>query len=141
MQEALGSSQLQRTMGMNGQLPETAMQQQQQRQQQRTQLLPSYSGIPTVDELATLSPHDFDHVSRLAEEMMKKLSPEDTEKINFNLSDMTPEKRLYLAQKNLEPMTYFFRSQALNQIRRFRLARLQTSNSSDDKIGYASDLP
>ncbi|KAJ5551347.1 UAA transporter [Penicillium sp. DV-2018c] len=124
-------------MGMNGQNQQVAMQQQQrqqqqsqamlqqqQQQQQRGQQRPG-NGIPMVDELSTLSAQDLDHVSRLANEMLNKTSPEDMEKIKMNLSNMTPEQRQYLARKNLEPMTYFFRSQALNQIRRHRRARLE----------------
>ncbi|CAG8104100.1 unnamed protein product [Penicillium olsonii] len=123
-------------MGMNGQNQQAAMQrqqqqqsqamlqQQQQPQQQRNQQRPG-SGVPLPDDLNTLSAQDLDQVTRLANEMLHKTSPEDMEKIKMNLSNMTPEQRQYLSRKNLEPMTYFFRSQALNQIRRHRRARLE----------------
>ena len=130
------SGQPQMAMGMNGQNPQAVMQQrqqqsqailqqqQQQPQQQRTQQRPG-NGVPLPDDLNTLSAQDLDHVSRLANEMLNKTSAEDMEKIKMNLSNMTPEQRQYLQRKNLEPMTYFFRSQALNQIRRHRRARLE----------------
>ncbi|KAJ5430330.1 UAA transporter [Penicillium cf. griseofulvum] len=136
MQASPVSGQQQMAMGMNGQNQQAAMQQrqqqqsqamlqqQQQQQQQRPQQRPG-NGIPMVDDLSTLSAQDLDHVSRLANEMLNKTSPEDMEKIRLNLSNMTPEQRQYLARQNLEPMTYFFRSQALNQIRRHRRARLE----------------
>ncbi|KAJ6150201.1 hypothetical protein N7471_001400 [Penicillium samsonianum] len=88
------------------------------------------NGIPMVDDLSTLSAQDLDHVSRLANEMLNKANPEDIKTIQLNLSNMTPEQRDYLARKNLEPMTYFFRSQALNQIRRHRRARLERGKLS-----------
>lgn len=141
MQASPVSGQQQMAMGMNGQNQQAAMQQRQQQQsqamlqqqqqqqqhqqqQQRSQQRPG-NGIPMVDDLSTLSAQDLDHVSRLANEMLNKTNPEDMEKIKLNLSNMTPEQRQYLARKNLEPMTYFFRSQALNQIRRHRRARLE----------------
>ena len=77
-----------------------AMLQQQAQQQQRTQQRPA-NGIPLPDDLNTLSPQDLDHVSRLANEMLSKTSPEDMEKIKLNLSNMTPEQRQYLARKTL----------------------------------------
>ncbi|KAJ5163029.1 UAA transporter [Penicillium coprophilum] len=138
MQTSPVSGQQQMAMGMNGQNQQAAIQQQQrqqqqqqsqamlqqqQQQQQRPQQRPG-NGIPMVDDLSTLSPQELDHVSRLANEMLNKTTPEDMAKIKLNLSNMTPEQRQYLARKKLEPMTYFFRSQALNQIRRHRRARL-----------------
>ncbi|KAG0158906.1 hypothetical protein PDIDSM_6426 [Penicillium digitatum] len=159
MQGSPVPGQQQMAMGMNGQNQQAAMQrqqqqsqamlqqqqqqqhqqhQQQQQQQQRSQQRPG-NGIPMVDDLSTLSAQDLDHVSRLANEMLNKTNPEDMEKIKLNLSNMTPEQRQYLARKNLEPMTYFFRSQALNQIRRHRRARLEMGgrapNAGVDALG------
>ncbi|KAJ5591691.1 uncharacterized protein N7459_002060 [Penicillium hispanicum] len=44
---------------------------------------------------------------------MAKTTPEDTVKIKINLSNMNPDQRAYLVRKNMEPITYFFRAQAL----------------------------
>ncbi|KAJ5294725.1 hypothetical protein PENANT_c014G02265 [Penicillium antarcticum] len=146
------AGQNQMSMGMNNAALQQQQQQQRQQQQsqamlqqqaqqqaqsQRTQQRPA-NGIPLPDDLNTLSPQDLDHVSRLANEMLSKTSPEDMEKIKLNLSNMTPEQRQYLARKNLDPMTYFFRSQALGQIRRHRRARAEigrTQNAGIDPNG------
>ncbi|CAG8295619.1 unnamed protein product [Penicillium salamii] len=127
-------------MGMNGHNQQAAMQrQQQQQQQQQSQAMlhqpqqqqqqqrnPQRPGsVPLPDDLNTLSPQDLAHVIRLADEMKNKTSAEDMEKIKMNLSNMTPEQREYLTRKDLDPMTYFFRSQALNQIRRHRRTRIE----------------
>lgn len=137
MQASPVPGQPQIAMGMNGKTQQMAMQQQQRQQQQSQAMLQqpqqaqqraqqrSVTGFPMVDDLSTLSPQDLDHVIRLATEMMNKTTPEDINKIKMNLSNMTPEQRQYLTRKELDPMTYFFRSQALTQIRRHRRARLE----------------
>ncbi|KAJ5774449.1 UAA transporter [Penicillium paradoxum] len=139
MQASPVPGQPQIAMGMNGKNQQMAMQQQQRQQQQSQAMLQqpqqqqpqqrtqqrSVNGFPMVDELSTLSPQDHDHVSRLATEMLNKTTPEDIQKIKMNLSNMTAEQRQYLQRKKLDPMTYFFQSQALTQIRRHRRARLE----------------
>ncbi|KAJ5894054.1 UAA transporter [Penicillium taxi] len=94
------------------------------------------NGVLLPDDLNNLSPQDLDHVSRLANQMVAKTSSEDLEKIKGGLSNMTDEQRSYLQRKNMDPLTYFFRSQALSQLRRHRRSRLQemgrASNASMD---------
>lgn len=122
------SGQPQMAMGMNEPNQQMAMQQRQQQQsamlqqQQRAQQRPA-NGVPLPDDLNTLSPQELEHVTRLANQMLSKTTPEDMEKIKMNLNNMNPEQRAYLARKNMDPMTYFFRSQALNQLRRHRRVR------------------
>ncbi|KAJ5106678.1 hypothetical protein N7456_003353 [Penicillium angulare] len=138
MQSSPMPGQQQMAMGMNDPNQQVAMQQRQQQQsallqqqqQQRAQQRPGNGGtIP--DDLNNLSPQETDHVIRLASQMLAKTSQEDMEKIKLNLSNMSPEQRQYLARKNMDPMTYFFRSQALNQLRRHRRARMDMGRGNN----------
>ena len=132
MQSSPIPGQPQMAMGMGDPNQQVAMQQRQQQQsammqqqqQQRAQQRPTNPGT-LPDDLSTLSPQELEHVSRLAQQMLTKTSPEDMEKIKMNLSNMSPEQRQYLARKNMDPMTYFFRSQALTSLRRHRRSRME----------------
>jgi hypothetical protein len=130
--------QQQMAMGMNDPSQQAAMQHRQQQQQQqqqpqqqqamlqqqRAQQRPG-SGIPLTDDLSTLSAQDYDHVCRIANQILAKTPQEDVDKIKMNLQNMTPEQRQYLSRKNMDPITYFFRSQALNQLRRHKRLRME----------------
>lgn len=140
MQSSPVPGQTQMAMGMNDPNQQVAMQQRQQQsaamlqqQQQRAQQRPG-NGVPLPDDLNTLSAQDLDHVSRLASQMLAKTSAEDMEKIKLNLSNMNPEQRQYLARKNMDPMTYFFRSQALNQLRRHRHTRMEMGRNPNSGV-------
>ncbi|KAJ5654306.1 hypothetical protein N7490_001309 [Penicillium lividum] len=135
MQSSPIPGQQQMPMGMNDPNQQATMQQRQPQQsgmlpQQRAQQRPTSSG-PLHDDLNNLSPQDLEHVSRLASQMLAKTGPEDMEKIKMNLSNMSVEQRTYLARKNMDPMTYFFRSQALNQLRRHRRARMEMGRANN----------
>lgn len=112
------SGQPQMAMGMNDPNHQLLLQAQRE-QAMRAQNRPA-NGVTLPDDLNTLSPQELEHVTRLANQMLSKTSPEDMEKIKMNLNNMNQEQRAYLARKNMDPMTYFFRSQALNQLRRHR---------------------
>lgn len=128
MQSSPIPGQPQMTMGMNDPAQQAAMQQRAQQQsamfQQRAQQRPT-NGVPLPDDLSTLSPPDLEQVTRLANQMLAKTSPEDMEKIKMNLNNMNTEQRQYLTRKEMDPMTYFFRSQALGHMRRHRRARME----------------
>lgn len=111
----------QMAMGMNDANQQMMLQFQREQAmlQQRAQNRPA-NGVTLPDDLNTLSSQELEHVTRLANQMLSKTSPEDMEKIKMNLNNMNQEQRAYLARKNMDPMTYFFRSQALNQLRRHR---------------------
>lgn len=136
----------QMAMGMNDPNQQAAMQQRQQQQsamlQQRAPQRPANGGA-LPDDLSTLAPNEFEHVKRLANQMLAKTSPEDMEKIKMNLSNMTPEQRQYLVRKDMDPMTYFFRSQALSQLRRHRRNRMDMGRNAnlamDPNGGMMSD--
>ncbi|KAI9934513.1 hypothetical protein ASPWEDRAFT_186169 [Aspergillus wentii DTO 134E9] len=76
---------------------------------------------PTLPvDLSTLPPEEFNHVCQLATQMQEKTSAEDIQLIGSMLSKITPEKAQYLATQNMDPMTYFFRTQALYHLKRER---------------------
>lgn len=101
-----------------------------QQQQQRAQQRPG-GGVPLTDDLNTLSTQEHDHVCRLASQMLAKTSPEHMEKIKMNLQNMNPEQRQYLARKNMDPITYFFRSQALNHMKRHKRSRMEVARAQN----------
>lgn len=131
MQASPMQIQQQMAMGMNDPNQQAAMQQQRQQQsqqafmQQHAAQQRQGTGVPLRDDLNMLSPQEFEQVCRLANQMLLKTSPEDMEKIKMNLQNMTQEQRQYLARKNIEPMTYFFRSQALRELRRHKRNRME----------------
>lgn len=132
------SGQPQMSMGINDPHQQAALQQQRQQQQQsqailqqqRSQQRPG-GGVPLTDDLNTLSAQENDHVCRLASQMLAKTSPEHMEKIKMNLQNMNPEQRQYLARKNMDPITYFFRSQALTHMRRHKRNRMEMARTQN----------
>ncbi|RDH31863.1 hypothetical protein BDQ94DRAFT_180036 [Aspergillus welwitschiae] len=122
--------QQQMSMGMGDLNQQAAMQHRQQAQQQHQNLLQQQrpqqkpaNGAALSDDLNTLSASEYEQVCRIASQIISKTSPEDLEKIKMNLQNMTPEQRGYLQRKNMDPITYFFRSQALNQLKRYKKNR------------------
>ncbi|KAB8269442.1 hypothetical protein BDV30DRAFT_216785 [Aspergillus minisclerotigenes] len=91
-------------------------------QQQQAQQTPS-SDPPLIDDLRTLSAQEYDNVCRIADQILAKTSQEDINKIKMHLDNMTVEQRQYLRGRNMEPITYFFRWQALSQLKKHRKAR------------------
>ncbi|PIG79369.1 hypothetical protein AARAC_010947 [Aspergillus arachidicola] len=135
--------QQQMAMGMNDPSRQAAIQhrqqQQQQQQQQQSQAMLQQraqprpgNGIPLTDDLSTLSAQDYENVCRIANQILSKTSQEDVDKIKMNLQNMTPEQRQYLNRKNMDPITYFFRSQALTQLRRHKRARQEAQQRAQN---------
>ncbi|KAK1141113.1 hypothetical protein N8T08_009389 [Aspergillus melleus] len=110
---------------------------QQQQQQQRQQQRPNGSTSLT-DDLNSLSAQEFDHVCRIADQIITKTSPEDIEKIKMNLQNMTPEQKTYLLRKDIDPVTYFFRSQALTQLRRHKRHRMELNRAQNAGVDPAA---
>ncbi|KAB8209355.1 hypothetical protein BDV34DRAFT_221745 [Aspergillus parasiticus] len=77
----------------------------------------------------TLSAQEYDNVCRIADQMLAKTSQEDINKIKMHLDSMTLEQRQYLRGKNMDPLTYFFRSQALSQLKKHRKARIDAQRA------------
>ncbi|GAD96482.1 hypothetical protein NFIA_018670 [Paecilomyces variotii No. 5] len=148
MQASPMQVQQQMAMGMNDPNQQAAMQQQQQQRQQQSQQAfmqqqaqqRQGTGVPLRDDLNMLSPQEFEQVCRLANQMLLKTSPEDMEKIKMNLQNMTQEQRQYLARKNIEPMTYFFRSQALRELRRHKRNRLEMARAQNGGVDPNSGM-
>ncbi|PYH41475.1 uncharacterized protein BP01DRAFT_305629 [Aspergillus saccharolyticus JOP 1030-1] len=115
------------------QQPQQQQQSQQQQQQQnimqqRAQQRPAV-GFPYNDELQTLSAQEYEQVCRVASQIISKTPQEDLEKIKLNLQNMSQEQRQYLVKKKMDPLTYFFRSQALTQLRRFKRNRMELARN------------
>lgn len=119
--------------------PNHQQQQQSQPQQQTAQNIMQQSrqpprpanGLALPDDFNSLSPQEYEHVCRLANQMLANTSPEHMERIKMNLQDMSPEQRQYLSRKNLEPITYFFRVQALDRLRRHKRTRREMARAQN----------
>ncbi|KAE8376557.1 hypothetical protein BDV26DRAFT_282555 [Aspergillus bertholletiae] len=129
--------QQQMAMGMNDPNRQAALQHRQQQQSQailqRAQGRPG-NGIPLTDELSALSPQDKENVTRVANQILAKTSQEDLDKIKRNLQNMTPEQRQYLERQDMNPIDYFFHSQALNQLRRHKRARMEAQRAQNSGL-------
>ncbi|KAJ5183544.1 hypothetical protein N7492_001160 [Penicillium capsulatum] len=129
MQSSPIPGQPQMGMGVNDPAQQAVMQQRAQQQQsamlqQRAQQRPG-NGFALLDELSNLSAQELEQVSRVANQILAKTSPEELQKLKMNLSsNMTADQRQYLSRNNMDPMTYFFRSQALGYLRRHRRPRV-----------------
>ncbi|KAL4933701.1 uncharacterized protein BDV17DRAFT_66065 [Aspergillus undulatus] len=135
-------------MGMNDHSQQAAMQQRQQQQQQpqailqqqRSQQRPG-GAAALNDELHTLSAQEYDQVCRIAQQILQKTSPEDMNKIKANLQNMSPEQKIYLQKKNMDPITYFFRCQAMSHLRRVKRTRMEMSrNNQNNGVDPANAL-
>ncbi|OGM43038.1 hypothetical protein ABOM_009289 [Aspergillus bombycis] len=131
--------QQQMAMGMNDPSRQAAIQHRQQQQQQQSQAILQQraqprpgNGIPLTDDLSTLSAQEYEHVCRIANQILSKTSQEDVDKIKMNLQNMTHEQRQYLNRKNMDPITYFFRSQALTQLRRHKRSRQEAQQRAQN---------
>ncbi|KAL2866709.1 uncharacterized protein BJX67DRAFT_381641 [Aspergillus lucknowensis] len=139
MQASPMPGQQQMQMGMNDPNQQATMQQRQQQQQQqqpqpmlqqqRPQQRPG-GAAALNDELNSLTPAELENVSRIATQILQKTSPEDMNKIKVNLQNMSPEQKVYLSKKGMDPITYFFRCQALNQLRRFKRSRMEMARNN-----------
>ncbi|GAM39218.1 hypothetical protein TCE0_034r10578 [Talaromyces pinophilus] len=127
-------------MGMN----DPAMIQQQQQQQQafaQNQMGQQRvaSGMPVIDELSMLSQPDFEQISRLAAQMMSKMSPEDLEKRRAAAtSKMSPEQKQMISQKYGDPLTWMMRLQILKNMKARRsqqIARAQGLDPNASMVG------
>jgi hypothetical protein len=141
MQASPMPGQQQMQMGLNDPNQQATMQQRQQQQQQQQQpqamlqqqqrTQPRPGGAAALnDELNSLSPAEYENVCRVANQILQKTSPDDMSKIKVNLQNMSPEQKVYLSKKGMDPITYFFRVQALNQLRRFKRSRMEMARNS-----------
>ncbi|KAI9368904.1 hypothetical protein BJX61DRAFT_187285 [Aspergillus egyptiacus] len=136
-----GQQQMQMSMNdPNQQATIQQRQQQQQQQQQQSQaMLQQQRGqarpggaAALNDDLNSLSPQEYENVCRVANQILQKTSPEEMAKIKMNLQNMSPEQKVYLSKKGMDPITYFFRCQALGQLRRFKRSRLEMARNGQN---------
>jgi hypothetical protein len=88
----------------------------QQRQQEETQP----EGVIELDDggLSSLSPAEYENVCRVAEAIRNKVSRNFMNIIILNLRSMNPSQKNYIHKKGMDPVTYFFRCQALKHLQR-----------------------
>ncbi|KAL6234382.1 hypothetical protein BDW75DRAFT_164369 [Aspergillus navahoensis] len=146
MQPSPMSGQQQMQMSMNNPSQQAAVQQRQQQpqqpqamlQQQRPQQRPG-GAAALNDDLNSLTPQEYDNVCRIATQILQKTSPEDMNKIKMNLQNMSPDQKVYLSKKGMDPITYFFRCQAMNHIRRVKRSRLEMSRNNQNNGGDSAN--
>jgi hypothetical protein len=68
--------------------------------------------------LSSLSPAEYENVCRVAEAIRNKVSRNYMNKIILNLRSMSTSQKNYIHKKGMDPVTYFFRCQALKQLQR-----------------------
>jgi hypothetical protein len=113
--------------GKNNPNQQAAIQQQQQQQQQQEETQ-SESAI----DFDSLSAAEYENVCRLATANRSKVSQNDMNKILLNLQRIGPRQKDYIHKKGMDPVTYFFRYQALKQLqRRSRQAPSDTHSSGE----------
>lgn len=143
MQMGMNDPNQQATLQQRQQQQSQAMLQQQQQQQQQQQRPQQRPGGATAlnDELNSLSPQEFSNVCRIATQIYQKTSPDDLNKIKVNLQNMSPEQKIYLSKKGMDPMTYFFRCQAMSHLRRVKRSRMEMArNNQNNAVDSANGL-
>ncbi|KAL4919298.1 hypothetical protein BDW62DRAFT_43135 [Aspergillus aurantiobrunneus] len=141
MQASPMPGQQQMQMGMNDPNQQAALQQRQQQQQQpRPQ--PRPGGAAALNEdLNSLSGQEYETVCRIANQMFQKTSTEDMNKIKMNLTNMSQEQQIYLNKKGMDPLTYFFRCQAMAHLRRVKRSRMEmTRNNQTNGVDSTNSL-
>jgi KIX domain len=67
------------------------------------------------------SREDNDAINKLAAQMAEKTPQEDIAKIRANLDNMTVQQREIMNQKGVDPLVYFFHTQAVKEYRRQKM--------------------
>jgi hypothetical protein len=83
------------------------------------------------DALNSLSPPEYEYVCRVAAQIIEKTTPEDMTKIKVILANMTRESRDLASKRGMDPVTYFFRVQALNQLPRFKRSWIEMARKEE----------
>jgi hypothetical protein len=64
---------------------------------------------------------DNEAINKLAVQMAEKTPQEDIAKIRANLDNMTTQQREIMNQRGVDPLRYFFRTQAAKEYRRQKM--------------------
>jgi hypothetical protein len=74
---------------------------------------------------------DNDAINKLAAQMAEKTPQEDIAKIRANLDNMTMQQREIMSQKGVDPLRYFFRTQAAKEYRRQKMNAMAAGSITD----------
>jgi hypothetical protein len=77
------------------------------------------------------SKEDNDAINKLAVQMAEKTPQEDIAKIRANLDNMTMQQREIMSQKGVDPLRYFFRTQAAKEYRRQKMNAMAAGSITD----------
>ena len=85
------------------------------------------------------SKEDNEAINKLAAQMAEQTPPADIAKIRANLDNMSAQQREQMASKNVEPLLFFFRTQASKEYRRQKMASMAANNSADGASGILNN--
>lgn len=108
-------------MRMNTPNQQASMQQQQALLQNQSR--PAVGG--QREDFNVLSASENEQIRVIADKMAMNTSPGDLEKIKMNLQNMSQDQRQSLARRGIEPLTYFFRTQAMKEFKRQKRAKME----------------
>jgi hypothetical protein len=79
------------------------------------------------------SKEDNEAINKLAAQMAERTPQADIAKTRANLDNITMQQREIMNQKGLDPLVYFFRTQAAKEYRRQKMNEMAASSSADSK--------
>jgi hypothetical protein len=82
---------------------------------------------------------DNEAINKLAVQMAENTPQEDMAKIRANLDLLTTQQRELLYQKGVDPVRYFFRTQAAKEYRRQKMNAMAASSNTDEGNGNPSN--
>ena len=81
------------------------------------------------------SKEDNETINKLAAQMAERTPQEDIAKIRANLDNMTVQQREIMTQKGVDPLLYFFRTQAAKEYRRQKVNEMIAGSNTDGSNG------
>ncbi len=81
------------------------------------------------------SKEDNEAINKLAAQMAEQTPPADIAKIRANLDNMSAQQREQMAQKNVDPLLFFFRTQASKEYRRQKMTSMAANSNVDGASG------
>jgi hypothetical protein len=86
------------------------------------------------------SKEDNEAINKLAAQMAERTPPADIAKIRANLDNMTTQQREIMNQKGVDPLLYFFRTQAAKEYRRQKMNEMATGSNADSANGNQNNV-
>lgn len=96
--------------------------------------------IPPNHAQPHLTVDDNQAIQRIAQNLASSTPRDQLERIRHNLENMQPDQRQFLAQQNLDPITFFFRSHATRKFLEQR-ARMGQRASHDPNVPGNAVMP